>query len=772
MSAASPLKSLCLTAFRGSSSTFTLPFDGKKKLTLVYGDNGTGKTTVCDAFEFLSKGTIGSLEDRGMGSGLSKYWPTAGKPAAALTVDLETHAGKCTGTIAGTKVSVSPEANRPRVEILRHRRILKLMEAQPKDRYDEIARFIDIESFEQSEDALRQLSKDLGNQKKFAQTAEDENLAILQGYYESAGSPSGLNAVSWAKQKLAEPETDLSADIAAISKLRSAFDALRGFPDKLKLRREAVEAAQAAADNADQQQLDALAASGEGSGDRLSLLLAGHAYLEGHPDPAECPLCTSSEKAAGLGARVQTQITQLEALKSATEEWRKQHSALEKATLSLKQAEEDYQAAVSAFSAAQTGHVWKAGVELPAAPPPADHEALGAWLDEKSSKAEKWAQTESTWRDESQALAQLKAVSERYEANAARVKELEALIPNVDEALKQCEDERRKFSDGIMSDIANEVGELYEQVHPGEGLNAIALELDPKKRASLELKAKFSGHDAPPQAYFSQSHLDTLGLCVFLALALRDRPDETILVLDDVLSSVDEPHVDRVIGMIYDVSKKFRHTILTTHYRPWREKFRWGWLKPDQQCQFVELTPWSITHGMSLTGSIPEVVRLKGLLGESTPDVQAICGKAGVILEALLDFLTLKYGCAVPRRPAGTYTLGDLLPAINGKLLAALKVEALDHSSGGSPTVTATELKPILDEISKIAQARNVMGAHFNALSFDLYPTDGITFAQEVDRLADVLICPDHGWPGKDKSGSYWNNGGDTRRLHPLKKPS
>ena len=42
--------------------------------------------------------------------------------------------------------------------------------------------------------------------------------------------------------------------------------------------------------------------------------------------------------------------------------------------------------------------------------------------------------------------------------------------------------------------------------------------LDPDRRASLELRASFSDLDATPQAYFSQSHLDTLGLCVFQAL--------------------------------------------------------------------------------------------------------------------------------------------------------------------------------------------------------------------------------------------------------------
>jgi hypothetical protein len=298
------------------------------------------------------------------------------------------------------------------------------------------------------------------------------------------------------------------------------------------------------------------------------------------------------------------------------------------------------------------------------------------------------------------------------------------------------------------------------------------LPLDPKKRASIELEAKFSGQDVPPQAYFSQSHLDTLGLCVFQALEFLDSHAETILILDDVLGSVDEPHVERVVSMIYEVSEGFRHTIVTTHYRPWREKFRWGFLKPDQVCQFAELMLWTLADGMGLTGSVPEIERLKGLLANPTPDVQSICAKAGVILEALLDFITVKYACSVPRRPAGTYTLGDLLPSVNGKLLAALKVESVDHAVGPPPGVSATELKPILDQITSIAQTRNVMGAHFNQLSFDLYPSDGIKFARLVEQLADAIICPDHGWPGKDKSGSYWNNGGDTRRLHPLKKPT
>lgn len=129
MTAASPLRSLSITAFRGSSTAFILPFEKDRKLTLIYGENGTGKTTICDAFEFLAHEKVSSLDGYGLGKGLDKYWPSAGKTAADLTVALETGAGTCSGKIANKKVSVTPAASRPRIELLRHQQILHLIQA-------------------------------------------------------------------------------------------------------------------------------------------------------------------------------------------------------------------------------------------------------------------------------------------------------------------------------------------------------------------------------------------------------------------------------------------------------------------------------------------------------------------------------------------------------------------------------------------------------------------------------------------------------------------
>jgi ABC-type molybdenum transport system ATPase subunit/photorepair protein PhrA len=773
MSTPATLKSLTLTAFRGSTATFSLDFEKGKKLTLIYGENGTGKTTICDAFEFLAFEKVGSIEDRGMGKGLEKFWPTAGKPASALQVDLETSAAKCTGTIINKKVSVAPTSARPRIELLRQRQILELIQARPGDRYERIKRFIDIEAFETSEEALRQLGKSLATEMQLAQAAEDENLAALQGFYDAAGKPAGLNPVTWAKKRLAEPETGRDADIAAIGKLRLTFETLKPYPERLASCRAAIATAKEALVAAEKALAEAIALATKGAGEALAVLEAGLDYLHAHPSAAECPLCGSDEKIAGLEESIVERLKNLAALRAADAAKKAQEGALTSAEAALTQAEADYEKALAAFTVAQTRHSWKPEVKLPSSAPPADPAELAQWLSDNADVAATWPGVEASWHDEKKFIAALKIASERYESNVARRKELAVLRPKVELALTQCVDERQKFTDGIISAIAQEVGKLYEAVHPGEGLDAIALPLDPAKRASMELMAKFAGQDAPPQAYFSQSHLDTLGLCVFLALAARDRPDETVLILDDVLGSVDEPHVERVIGMVYEVSTKFRHTLVTTHYRPWREKYRWGWLKPGQPCQFVELTNWALDDGIRLTSSLPELHRLKELLAVSPPDPQAICSKAGVILEAALDYLTLKYECAVPRRQGAAYTLGDLLPAISGKLRDALKVEIRDGITDPAALPTTTvALKPILDELGRVAQARNAMGAHFKAISFELLDNDAVAFAAEVVQLLDALTHPTDGWPSSDKSGSYWRNSADSRRLHPLKKPN
>ncbi len=70
-----------------------------------------------------------------------------------------------------------------------------------------------------------------------------------------------------------------------------------------------------------------------------------------------------------------------------------------------------------------------------------------------------------------------------------------------------------------------------------------------------------------------------------------------------------------------------------------------------------------------------------------------------------------------------------------------------------SSAFTSSNLAPLLDELERIAQVRNVFGCHFNALSFSLLEADAIPFGSHVLTLLELLTDGAKGWPRSDKSG-------------------
>lgn len=767
----SGLKRLTIEHLRGSVTPFTLPFEKGKKLTVIYGENATGKTTICDAFEFLARGKVGSLEDRGLGR-TNKYWHSLGRSASDVSVTLETGNSTCQAKIHNGEVIVAPFEARPRVEVLRRSQILRLIEARPADRYIEIGRFIDVSGVETSEGMLRDLIRSLDRHRDTAVARVQENEEAIRHFWESAGKR-GKDPITWAEQESARDVSTRQGEHQALGKLRAAYQRISGYPEKIATASKTLQTATGAAAVANNNLEQLLAYVAEGVGELVGVLEAASPYFQKHPHPAQCPLCDSAEKVAGLRERVESKIGQFASLQKARREKQAADQVVQVAERRLADLQTDLAGDTQAFEAAKAGYQWQQTVPLPTEACPTEPTLLNNWITSTSHLIGEWEKTEAAIHAENQFVSTLKQALKTYKTNVQAQKDLDQLLPRLKRALEIVVDERRKFTDNVLQAISTRVGKLYEAVHPSEGLNKISLELDPNRRASLDIGASFAGETgAPPQAYFSQSHLDTLGLCIFLALASRDKPEETTLVLDDVLASVDEPHVERLIEMLYSEVLKFRHCVITTHYRPWKEKLRWGWLQ-NGQCHFVELTKWTTADGLHLIQSIPDVVRLRHLLAETPPDPQLVCAKAGVILEAALDFLTLLYACRVPRRLDGHYTLGDLLPALNKKLKDSLKVEVLIGSApDGAPAYKTVSLAPILDELTRIAQARNVFGAHFNSLSFDMLEGDAIGFGQHVLLLMDTLTDLETGWPRSSKSGSYWATAGESRRLHPLQQPA
>lgn len=764
------LKSLSIEHLRGSVTPFTLIFEKGKKLTVIYGENGTGKSTICDAFEFLGKGKVGSLENRGLGK-TNKYWHSIGKNTSDVSVSLKTASTTCKATIAKADVICTPLDARPDVEVLRRSQILSLVEATPGDRYNAISRFIDVSGVEASENALRQLIRDLTNQREVAVARVQENIDSIRQFWEAEGKPA-KNPQEWAESETNKDTSSFESELENIKKLSSAYTRLIECPAQIRAAESAVSAANESLNAARNKADQALQNISKDAGEIVGVLQAAKAYLTKHPAPDKCPLCESSEKVADLAVRIDQRISSFSTVQTAKTQTTSFELALQHAEGKLQLLIDNFKQQASAFEACRKEHAWPNDVFLPATPTPEDPSALEGWLSDNGHLPIEWRQAETARQDKKSFLIALNSALNTLKENTQAQKDVDALLPRLGKALGIIEEERRKFTDGVLSTIADEVGRLYEAVHPGEGLNKISLELDPSKRASLEISASFFGQNSRPQAYFSDSHLDTLGLCVFLALSALDQPENTILVLDDVLASVDEPHVDRLIEMLYDEVVKFRHCIITTHYGPWKHKLRWGWLK-NGQCQFVELAKWSNQRGVTVIRTLPDVERLSQLLKENPADPQLVCSKAGFVLEAALNFLTFLYECPVPRKSEDRYTIGDLLPAINKKLREVLRVEVLTGKNpNGSPIYKTVSLTPILNELTRISDARNVFGCHFKAISFELLDSDALIFGEQVLALMEALTDLDAGWPKNDKSGEYWATSGETRRLFPLRRPS
>ncbi len=358
----------------------------------------------------------------------------------------------------------------------------------------------------------------------------------------------------------------------------------------------------------------------------------------------------------------------------------------------------------------------------------------------------------------------LKTIQEKTQ----KARHLEKLIDMMEQMLKTVENERRMFVEEILANIAGEVKNLYEQIHPNENIGQVEFSLDPHKRASMNFEGYFHGQKVPPQAYFSDSHLDTLGMAIFLALAKYYRDENTIVVLDDVITSVDQEHMLRIMNMLENEAGYFNQMIVTTHYRPWRDSYRYGFA-PSKDIHLLELNNWSFQNGIRAGKIQLSAEELHYYLQPENFNRQIVASQAGILLERFLDEITLRYECRVPRKADLRYTLGDLVHAINKKLKQLLSIEK-DFPDGSKQQFP---LIGFLDYLAGLTWIRNVVGCHFNPDGMQLPDSYVQELGERTLELASLLICDGCGeFPRRNTSGSYWECKCRRTKMHPLEMPN
>ena len=771
------LAAVHLEGFRGATRRISVKFDPSKPVSVLFGENGTGKSSVVDAIDFACNQSFGSLATKSLGGERKHNHVGAinNTPKSTPSVEVDFDAGCLTARLVKDQIVVTDKvkgAARPQVSVLRRSQILQLIDAKAADRFAALRSFFDTPAWTPAETALRSAVTNKQAEYDTQVTRLEQATHTLKTLWQQNASEAG-GAERWAAQILAT-----AGGAAAAEQLKTIETALEAFARACRVYRAAAVQKQGADLAATEAHQAAKQAEAEHSGASIALatlLSQAKLYVEAHDTGGHCPVCLQGKGRDELQADLERRLAQLATLTSAQTRVTLQQAAVQREVASLDVQRQalngDHGKLLTACAGTAVDPIWRGPLQglLYALESSLTTEAdLNARLEAFRAELEPIkqqvaaAQKAKSLRDEVER--QTNAVAEARK----RSEELALVAQRLNRWLAEVSTARKETLDAELGSMSAEVTALYARIHQGEDKAAFSFAMRPGAVSSLELDAEFLGHKGKPaQAYLSESHLDTLGLCVFLVVAQRKAAKESIVVLDDVLTSVDATHLDRIMDLIDDFAGSVSQVIIATHYRLWRDKYRWA-RSSQALTEVIEFGPWSLTAGIQVQAFRDALTELRALIAKPGSDRQVVAAKAGIVLESVLDFLTLKYACALPRNPRGEYALGALADGIDKKLAGVLRVELTDAAGAKQPL----ELKPLIGAATSAQWVRNAVGCHFTALDSQIPDVEVSQFASAVLTLADSIVCQGcKSMPDKDRTGSNWQCQCGSVALSPYARP-
>jgi len=125
--------------------------------------------------------------------------------------------------------------------------------------------------------------------------------------------------------------------------------------------------------------------------------------------------------------------------------------------------------------------------------------------------------------------------------------------------------------ESFLQSLSSVINEFYQFMNPGESfedIEIIPIE-DEDELKGITVQYKFYGEVvSPPQKYFSESHVNCYGLAFFLASVKAFNHINKVIVLDDVISSFDSNHRLRFANLLTEKFGDYQ-IILLTHEKEW-----------------------------------------------------------------------------------------------------------------------------------------------------------------------------------------------------------
>ncbi|WP_440991570.1 AAA family ATPase [Haloarchaeobius baliensis] len=166
----------------------------------------------------------------------------------------------------------------------------------------------------------------------------------------------------------------------------------------------------------------------------------------------------------------------------------------------------------------------------------------------------------------------LARADDRYEELVERERELEEAeeVQDVLGTIKQhFLDARSRVLTDAFGDIRKKFEKYYEEMHQDDEAEDFSAILEPTD-TGVKFEPKFydRGHHHP-SAVHSEGHRDSMGLALFLAMSDVGGEAIDILLLDDVMMSIDSGHRSNIANLLAgDISDRYQ-ILLTTHDKTW-----------------------------------------------------------------------------------------------------------------------------------------------------------------------------------------------------------
>ncbi|MCG2735373.1 MAG: AAA family ATPase [Candidatus Methanoperedenaceae archaeon] len=280
--------------------------------------------------------------------------------------------------------------------------------------------------------------------------------------------------------------------------------------------------------------------------------------------------------------------------------------------------------------------------------------------------------------------------------------------------------------DSIQTDIQN----FYSSLHPKDPHKNIELTVALGKRASTELTIESFGRGGEdPRALTSEGHLDSLGLCIFLAFVKKFNECCTLVILDDIVSTVDAHHRENICKLLFEEFKD-KQLLITTHDGVWYEQLRASQraYKIEGDFKNLVIVDWSVDTGPKILQYKP---RWEKILEKITSGDKNSAGNEGrQYLEWLLKKICVVTNATVPVNNWDSGTVGDLFAHARRRVDELVK----DESYKGKISNAFTELE-------KTIILGNLL-SHDNKLADEVSIDEVKNFCFRVHELYEVFLCP------------------------------